>query len=145
VPQVRQYFPKHPLPCFLRRARANSAVRVGSCTSNQREVEAVRLELARERTRRRGLEQEKEKLEAMLIQATRAGGSAGGGMLIDLGDTSTPRGSVKSQEERGGKGSLGGFKPRSEGKGSTPLSSPRSLIGGWEAAAKSPRTLSNWT
>jgi hypothetical protein len=60
-------------------------------------VEAVRLELARERTRRRGLEQEKEKLEGMLIQATRARDGGKRGMLIDLGGAgSSPRGLLAS-------------------------------------------------
>ena len=62
----------------------------------QREVEAVRLELARERTRRRGLEQEKERLEAMVIQATRTKGEEGG-MLIDLGDYTSPRGVLSTE------------------------------------------------
>jgi hypothetical protein len=62
----------------------------------QREVEAVRLELARERTRRRGLEQEKERLEAMVIQATRTNGEEGG-MLIDLGDYTSPRGVLSTE------------------------------------------------
>ena len=66
---------------------------VGSCASHQREVETVRLELARERTRRRGLEQEKERLESMLIQVTRAGCAVGGGGQIkDMGDISSPQG-----------------------------------------------------
>ena len=62
----------------------------------QREVEAVRLELARERTRRRGLEQEKERLETMVIQATRTKGEEGG-MLIDLGDYTSPRGVLSTE------------------------------------------------
>jgi hypothetical protein len=60
-------------------------------------MEAVRLELARERTRRRALEQEKEKLEGLLIQATRAKDGGKGGMLIDLGGAgSSPRGLLAS-------------------------------------------------
>ena len=73
----------------------------GSCSSLQVELEAARLELARERTRRRGLEQEKEKLEGMLIQASRAGGSSGGGMLIDLGEIASPRGLLAKDTSRG--------------------------------------------
>ena len=67
---------------------------VGSCALHQREVETVRLELARERTRRRGLEQEKERLESMLIQVTRAGCAVGGGgqKIKDMGDIASPRG-----------------------------------------------------
>ncbi len=56
----------------------------------------MRLELARERTRRRGLEQEKERLEAMVIQATRTNGEEGG-MLIDLGDYTSPRGVLSTE------------------------------------------------
>jgi hypothetical protein len=73
----------------------------GSCSASKRELEAVRLELARERTRRRALEQEKEKLEAMLIQASRTGGSSGGGMLIDLGEIASPRGLLMKDMSRG--------------------------------------------
>ena len=73
----------------------------GSCSASKRELEAVRLELARERTRRRALEQEKEKLEAMLIQASRTGGSSGGGMLIDLGEIASPRGLLMKDMARG--------------------------------------------
>jgi hypothetical protein len=42
------------------------------------------------------LEQEKERLEAMVIQATRTNGEEGG-MLIDLGDYTSPRGVLSTE------------------------------------------------
>ena len=41
-----------------------------ACTAHKREADAARLELARERTRRRGLQQENERMEQKLMRAT---------------------------------------------------------------------------
>jgi hypothetical protein len=134
----------------------------GSCSSSKHDLEAVRLELARERTRRRALEQEKEKLEAMLIQASRTGGSSGGGMLIDLGEIASPRGLLMKDTSRGSRvgtprgdvgspmgphssayrqGLGGDLTPRGQTRGGSPMSSPR----GTKQHDLTPRGLSSWT
>ena len=100
---------------------SDSGLMHGSCSSSQRELEEVRLELARERTRRRGLEQEKEKPEGMLIQAARAGGSSGVGMLIDLGEIASPRGLLAKDTSHTSRGSRVGT-PR--GDAASPRSGP---------------------
>lgn len=58
----------------LRAMRSNAGAGTDSacaaCTAHKREADAARLELARERTRRRGLQQENESMEQKLMRVT---------------------------------------------------------------------------